>query len=250
MELLELESQLAAEFGVVAVLDDDYGQARTLRLELEELGIEALVADLDDVPTLEQAVEWVRSSAAAVVCDVQLGNLHPGIGFNGAQLVARLVAESQIPCVLVTGFPADVGMVVRPYRAQIPVLFGRDETEDPQLIVDGLRRCRNEMEHGRGPERATHRVPLFVEKVSAASEGVALDARVGGWTYRAAVRFPATMVDSSCDDVRVAEALIGKVFFARANIGAERDWDIFFEEPEPQMFDPTGLELHFEAEDD
>lgn len=249
MALLELDAELGAEIGVVAVLDDDVGQARTLRLELEEMGVQAVIADLDDVLTIDRAVEWIRNIARAVVCDVQLSNLHPGVEFNGAQLVARLIADEQIPCVLVTGFPADVGMVVRPYRRQIPVLLGRDETEDPEAVIEALRRCRREINQGPGPDRETHRVPLFVEKASATSDGVALDVRVGGWSYRAAVRFPAMMLQDLYNDLSAAQKLVGRVFFARANIGSERDWDIFFEDPESEIFDPTGLPLHFDAED-
>ncbi len=40
------------------------------------------------------------------------------------------------------------------------------------------------------------------------------------------------------------------VFFARVNIGAQREADLFFEDPEPKFIDPAGLKLHFEEGDE
>jgi hypothetical protein len=138
-----------------------------------------------------------------------------------------------------------VGMLVRPHRHRVPVLVSRDEAEEPDVLIAGVRACRVEMARGRSPERETHRVPLFVEKASQA-EGVALDARVGGWARKASIRFPARMLDARYDDLTAAQAAVGRVFFARVNIGAEHEDDLFFEDPEPELIDPKDLPLHFE----
>lgn len=231
----------------VAVLDDDASQAKTVGFQLEDVGIEPLIVDLDEVPTLDDAVRWIgERNVGGIICDVQLNNLHGGMCFHGAELVARLVDEHKIPCVLTTGFAPDVWMLVRPYRAHIPVLLGRDETEDPEALVGGLERCAAEIRNGRGPERRTHRVPLFVERVGQTEHDTALDARVGGWVHKTPMRFPASMLDLASAQAARSGELVGKVFFARVNLGAEREPDLFFEAPELEFVDPAGLNLHFD----
>lgn len=246
MAVLDIAPQVGHELGVVAVLDDDAGQAKTARLQLGDLGVEALIIDLDEVPTLEDATAWVLAHAQALVCDVQLNNLHGNVAFTGAQLVAHLVSEHKIPCVLTTGFLIDVGMWVRPYRQNIPVLLTREETVEAEALLEGLSRCHDEIVHGRSDERRTDRVPLFVEKAGPAEQGMALDARVGGWAHRVPMRFPASLLAEEYEAEGRAYALVGQVFFARVNIGARRESDLFFEDPEPDVTDPTRLKLHFE----
>lgn len=240
------EPPTEAALSSVGVLDDDEGQAKTMGFQLEDVGVEPVIADLDEVPTLESAVAWIlERELAGVICDVQLNNLQGGMEFQGAQLVSRLVKEFHLPCVLTTGFGADLGMLVRPYRANVPVLLGREETEDPGALVEGLQRCAAEIRDGRGYERRTWRVPLFIERTGVTEHGTALDARVGGWAHKTPMRFPARMLGVEHDAKAAVVGLVGKVFFARVNLGAERETDLFFEDVEPQLLDPQGLKLHF-----
>ena len=233
----------------VAVLDDDAGQAQTVRYQLEDVGVEPIIADLDAVPTLNKALHWLNDAdAEGLICDVQLNNLHGGMKFDGAQLVARLVTERRFPCVLTTGFPNEVWMLVRPHRSRIPVLLGRDETEDPEALIRGLERCGDEIHQGRPAERQTYRVPLFVERYEPTEHDIALDVRVGGWVHKTPMRFPASMLGDGALAVARTGDLVGKVFFARVNLGASRESDLFLEEPEPTFLDPSALELHFEGD--
>jgi CheY-like chemotaxis protein len=233
--------------GVMGVLDDDANQAKAVRLQLEDAGIETVIANLDDIPTIERAIDWVSSQTQALICDVQLNHQHSGIDYNGAALMSTVIDQCGIPGVLTTGFKADVGMLVRPYRHRVPVLVSRDETEETDVLIAGVQICREEIAHGRAPNRETHRVPLYIEKASQA-DGVALDARVGGWSSKASIRFPATMLGEKFDTMAVAEGIVGRVFFARVNLGAEHESDLFFEDPEPDLVDPADLKLHFEAD--
>lgn len=234
------------EFGPVAVVDDDASQAQTMGFQLEDVGLEPLVVDLDQVLQLEEAATWLTARAGSLICDVQLKNLHPGMGYHGAQLVANLIAQFRMPCVLTTGFTQDVGMLVRPYRGHIPVLLSREETEDSETLVEGLQRCKVELEDGPIPERRTRRTSLFIERVGQADGGVALDAQVGGWPHKTPMRFPAVMLGEEYGDRAQADQLVGKVFFAKVNLGAAREPDLYFEEPEPKFVDASELELKFE----
>lgn len=236
------------DVGIVAVLDDDTDQAKIMRFQLEDVGVQAIIADLDMVPTLERAIQWIRGNANAVICDVQLNNLHGGIDYDGAQLLARVIGDERIPGVLTTGFKDDVGMLVRPHRGHIPVLVSRDETEDPDILVAGVLMCRAEIDSGRGGERQTHRTALYIEKASMADTGVALDARVGGWARRISMRFPAAMLGSDFETIEHARRSVGKVFFAAVNLAATSETELFFEDIEPELIDPEGLSLHFEAD--
>jgi CheY-like chemotaxis protein len=244
MAVMEAPRRAETDFGVVAILDDDATQAKTVEFQLDELGLESLIVDLDSVPTLADAVGIVREHASSLITDVQLNNLHGGIDFHGAQLVAALVSEYGMPCVLTTGFAPDVWSLVRPHRRDIPVLLARDDTEDPECLLEGLQRCKEEIENGRGPERRTYRVPLFVERVATES-AFAIDARVGGWKHRASMRFPASMFDQAYENEDKIKELQGKVFFARVNIGAESEPDLFFEDPEPTVVTPDAESLYF-----
>ena len=234
--------------GVMGILDDDADLAKAVRLQLEDAGIKTVIANLDDIPTIERAIDWVGSNTQALICDVQLNHQHSGIDYNGAALMSSVIDKCNIPGVLTTGFKDDVGMLVRPYRHRVPVLVSRDETEEPDVLIAGVDVCREEIAHGRAPNRETHRVPLYVEKASLA-DGVALDARVGGWSRKASIRFPASMLGEKYDDMTVATGIVGRVFFARVNLGAEHENDLFFEDPEPDLVDPSDLKLHFEADE-
>jgi CheY-like chemotaxis protein len=243
--LIVVETPIYSTTGTIAVLDDDADQAKVVKLQLDDAGVETVIANLDDVLTLDQAVAWIAEHAQAVICDVQLNNQHASIGYNGAELLSRVIAELRIPGVLTTGFKDDVGLWVRPYRANIPVLVSRDETEDAEVLLRGVEVSRAEIADGRGTDRETFRVPLFIEKAGRGDRGIALDARVGGWSRKASMRFPASMLGSGYDNFDTAHQLIGKVFFACVNLGAEHESDLFLERVELELIDSADLPLHF-----
>jgi CheY-like chemotaxis protein len=233
-------------FSTIAVIDDDADQATAVGLQLEDLDLKPIIADLDEVPTLDSAIDWVASNAQALICDVQLSTQHDVVDYNGAELMSRIVGDCGIPGVLTTGFTDDVGMWVRPHRSRIPVLVSRDDTLEGEVLLGRMQVCRDEIARGRAPDRQTHRVPLYVEKAGFADIGVALDARVGGWSRKASMRFPAMMLGEEYEEIERARDLVGKVFFARVNIGAEHETDLFFEDPESELVDPRELPLHFD----
>jgi CheY-like chemotaxis protein len=237
-----------APAGIIAVLDDDADQAKVMKIQLADVGVEALIADLDTVPTIDHAISWIRHNAQAVICDVQLNHGNTSIQYDGAELMATVIGDCRIPGVLTTGFKDDVGMFVRPHRPKIPVLVSRDETEDAAVLLSGVDRCRAEIAHGRAPDRATHRVPLFIEKAGRTETGIALDARVGGWSRKASMRFPARMLGDQFNHFDAARAIVGRAFFAAVNLGAEDETDLFLENVEPELIDPSGLALHFGPE--
>jgi CheY-like chemotaxis protein len=245
MSNLQADTPVALGLNTMAVLDDDAVQAKAVKLQLEEIGVETVIADLDRVPTLERAIDWVLEHAQAAVCDVQLNHLHSGVNYDGAQLLSSLIGDHAIPGVLTTGFKDDVGMCVRPHRWRIPVLVSRDETEEPEVLLEGVEICRKEMANGRAPDRETHRVALFIEKTATIDNRVALDARVGGWSQKASIRFPASMLGEQYDNIEAARAIVDHAFFAHVNLGAEHETDLFFESPESELVDPSELPLHF-----
>ena len=236
------------DIGMVAVLDDDTDEAKVVKMQLQDIGVEAIIADLTQVSKLEQAIDWITGNANAVICDVQLSHWCSGICYDGAQLMSAVIGDHRIPGVLTTGFKDDVGMLVRPHRWRIPVLVSRDETVEPEVLVRGVETCRAEIDHGRAPDRETHRVPLYIEKMAVVDNSVALDARVGGWSRKASIRFPADMLGEQYNKTEAAGEIVGRAFFASVNLGAEHETDLFFEDPELEFVDPEGLPLHFEAE--
>ena len=236
------------DIGTMAVLDDDTDEAKVVKMQLQEIGVETIIADLAQVSKLEQAIAWITGNANAVICDVQLNHYQSGICYDGAELMSAVIGEHGIPGVLTTGFKDDVGMWVRPHRRRIPVLVSRDETMEPEVLIRGVEICRAEIDHGRAPDRETHRVPLYIEKTAVVDDRVALDARVGGWSRKASIRFPADMLGRQYNAIEAARDIVGRAFFAHVNLGAEHENDLFFEDPEREFVNPAGLALHFEAE--
>jgi len=168
----------------------------------------------------------MREAGDAAICDHWLRR-GLDVDFNGAQVAAALNAQ-HCPTLLLTSILMDAGVTIRPHRPSVPQLLSRDESGDTDRVLEAFAFTIDERRNGRGPTRATHRVPISVERVFRDEGRDVADGIIGGWRLEQAVRFPLSLLAEPWSS-RPREAE-GKIFFAKANIGALHSEDLFFEE--------------------
>ena len=208
----------------VAILDDDENEAEAIAIQLEDVGLESRLVRPDGLG-LGACVEEMRERGDAAICDHWLRR-GLDVDFNGAQVAAAL-NDLACPAILLTSFLMDAGVTIRPHRPSVPSLLSRDEAEDTGQILEALAFTISERKHGRGPTRATYRVPVSIERVLRDEGKDVADGIVGSWRLEQAVRFPLSLLaEPWCTRPRDAE---GRIFFAQVNIGALRPEDLFFE---------------------
>lgn len=212
----------------VAILDDDENEAEAIAVQLEDVGLESCIVRPRG-RELDACVVQMRESGDAAICDHWLRR-GLDVDFNGAQVAAALNDEER-PAVLLTSFLMDAGVTIRPHRPSVPTLLSRDEAENTGRVLEAFAFTIDERRNGRGPTRATYRVPVSIERVFRDEGKDVADGIVGGWRLEQAVRFPLSLLaERWASASRDAE---GKIFFAMVNIGALRPEDLFFEQFEP-----------------
>lgn len=226
----------------IAIYDDNDEEAQTLEIDLSDLGVGCVVVVPTEHRKLDDALQAVRDSGNAAVCD-QVLRVQAGAEFSGAQLVTELVA-GMTPTVLITAFAADVGMQIRPHLPQVPAFLRRSEmSDDPSVVIDELESCRLELLNGRPRHRQAFRTPIYIEKCTAINDDHALDARIGSWQLDEVIQFPARMLGEAW--AKDPSSAVGQVFFAQVNLAARKPDELFLEMLEPEPIDLEEAELHF-----
>lgn len=208
----------------VAIIDDDYTQAETTALKIEEANFEPEIIRAEHpFKQLEDlAAEVVRTGSQAAVCDHRL--TPQGFAtFNGAPFVA-LLYDKKVPSVLITTYDMDVDVSIRKCRHKIPVLLDRDAATDPDIIRQGLLESARELQGDLSIDRRPHRSLVRVTNIDTESNEPVLDVIIPSWNPKRAVRFPLSLVGWSIqNDVRQGTRL-----FAQVNIGAEDPQELYF----------------------
>ena len=227
----------------VAVVDDVVHYAETAAGMAEEAGlIPSIISETDGkYEFTHQLLERVReSNCSAVICDHRLSQTKFA-SFTGAEFLSELYQVS-IPGVLLSTFSAiDGDTSIRLHRARIPSLIGREEL-DPNQLLQGLRRCEDELAGVIAPERRLTRAIVRIVGVSADSDVPVAEAIVHSWNPEYAVRFPLELIE----DLQIRELLIPNLsgelrLFAEVNVGCRDDTELFFRAfelaPEPNVDD-------------
>ncbi len=203
----------------VAVVDDNEEDRQLLMWALES--VDLVPVEIDELTTVDAAVQAVRASADALVSDHQL-RWGQAANFDGAELVARCF-EAGIPSVLVTAYVMDSDSVIRMHRRRISGLIPRDEVDGERLRT-ALDLSAAELSDRPPPERVPRHTLVRVLRVRVGAPEPMVDAVVPQWNPHRNVSFPARMLG-------VAEAhpsLEGRRYFAMVNVGAEDERDLFF----------------------
>jgi hypothetical protein len=204
----------------VAVVDDEPDSAAGMVVAIEDAGLEPLVVTkkMENVDELRPLVE---GSADAVLCDNRL-DFSGYAPFPGAQAVAVLTT-ARIPAILVTMFlDSDSLSTIRRFRYRIPVVLPRHDLA--KSLNSALATCLSELEGRYAPERRPRRVILRIEDVQRQGTDEWLDVVIPAWRAEHAVRLPADMVPQNLQ----SDLSRGGRLFAKVNIGAKAQEDLFF----------------------
>ncbi|HEV3073448.1 MAG TPA: hypothetical protein VHB47_03430 [Thermoanaerobaculia bacterium] len=219
----------------IAIIDDDKYQAETIGDLVLDAGYRPRILEgvFRDVSIL---VERIRREADAAVCDHRLA--HGGFAsFPGAEAVAGLYRQ-RIPSVLLTQyFEMDADVAIRKWRPWIPVVLGRNEVaEEPELILQALSVCQQELNGFRSQERRTQRSLIRIADTDNEGGEPVLDVFVSTWEPLTAVRIPLDVIP---EELR-GSATVGTYFVAMVNTDAERSADLYFDDIKaaPAAYDP------------
>ena len=221
---------------LVAIVDDIGDERKTLEGELEEAG-HGVIPREAPLPSLDVLSAWlVEERAEAFVCDQRLSvsNYAP---FRGAEAVRQIFRSLQLPSLLISSYIHDEMPAIRPCRADVPVLIGK-ELLNPDLINKGFALGKAELDGDIPIQRTPRRTGVYVESVDALDLG-RVEVIVPGWDEHSAVELPLNMIKNGRlrEDVhqRRVDWLIAKV-----NIDAEQNVDLFFTDFE-RAPDPEGI---------
>lgn len=212
----------------VAIIDDDYIQAQTTGLNLEEADFEPVIIQADHpFERMEDLVmKLLETESQAVLCDHRLTPQRLAT-FNGAPFLARLYDLKVMPGVLVTTFiEMDANESIRKWRDKIPVLLDRDEAADPDILKRSLFESALELKGQISTERKPHRTLIRVTNIDNETREPTLDVIIPSWNPKRAIRFPLSLVQSELQH----NVQIGTRLFAQVNIGAENPQELYFKE--------------------
>ena len=225
----------------VAIVDDERFKAETVAGIAEEADlVPAIISDGDGPFQNEvQLLNQIQTQdCAAVICDHRLtGNQFTS--FWGAELMDTLYRQ-HIPGLLLSTFAAvDSDTIIRRHRARIPCVVGRGEL-NPDSMIQGLRRCEEELNGHSVPERFPRRTLVRVVRISPGlvDDGMVVDAIVHSWDPDYGIRFPLDLIENP----KIQQLLLNDFnseirLFAQVNIDCQDSMDLFFRDfelaPEP-----------------
>lgn len=206
--------------GSVKIVDDDKNAREGLSFSVEDAELHPICED-GPLPPLKDFVAKTVKEVDAVLCDHHL-KLGRYAGFDGTEVVSYFY-QRRFPVVLCTSWSkADID-AMRLHRRFIPVLIRTDEVS-PESIVKGFEVCIEEFKGNYLPSRREVQTLVRIEDTDIEQNPNIVYAVVPGWNPRQVVRFPITVIDKSLWQ----HVKAGERFFAKVNIGAENQADLFF----------------------
>ncbi len=224
-----------------AIINDDEREQDMWSLQVEEAGYQPYVVQRPHgraFGSVDELAKEVENNARFAVFDHRLA---PGdmAQFTGAEIVAALYDRRRTAPLLVTTWEKiDRDTTIRLYRRKVPILLSSENFDDPETIRECFRVCGREVWNGELPlQRRPWRTIIQIEEVDWKTNTVV--ALVPGWNPDVKVRLPLDLIDRQLHG-RVES---GRHFFARINIGAEREEDLFFGDFElaPEVDPNDGL---------
>ena len=206
----------------IAIVDDE---------EAVRAGYEELVVDLNvdpvteagPLPDLETFVRRVVEHSDAVVCDFKLTG-GPYSTFNGTAAVSRWYDQKH-PALLCTMWDTAMIDELRRHRAKIPVLVNPSDL-DAGRIIQGFETCLEEFSGNRVDGRKLYRTLVRVEDLSGSEERLPYAfLAIPAWIRAKIVPVPLADIPEHAR----GQIVSGGRLYARVNLGAEADEDLFFD---------------------
>lgn len=210
----------------ISIIDDEPNVRSVYQYPIEELDIEP-VDEEGPIDNIDNLFNKTREFAQAVVCDYHL-RVHNYSRFNGAELVAYLYRKN-FPALLCTKWEEASLDEIRPLRKYIPALIRPDEL-DPSTINHALEIIIGEFQGNQVASRRPWRTLARVESVEETNPNnpfayIILPA----WDPDEVIRLPLSTIPDN-----ISRQLVeGKRLHVKANIGAERHEELYFEDWEP-----------------
>jgi CheY-like chemotaxis protein len=206
------------------VVDDDANARRSVALVVNDADLEAIEV-AGPLPSLQEFVRQTVEQSDAIVCDHRLKRTNYAL-FDGAEAVASFYRE-RFPAVLCTSYvKADIDSM-RQYRREIPALFSTPA--NPDNIARGLEQCIEEFSGHFRPTRKLWRTLIRVEDRNDESVPHLIYVVVPGWSAAEAIRLPMNLLPTAIQP----NIKPGSRLFAKTNLGAEKQEDLFFQDFEP-----------------
>jgi hypothetical protein len=221
-------ASLASEIHRVAIIDDDYIQAQTTGLNVEEANFEPFIIRADSrFERMEDLLtKLLETGSQAVLCDNRL-TPQGYAAFNGAGFLALLYDQKVMPSVLITTYvDMDADESIRRWRHKIPVLLDRDSAANPEVLKRGVFESARELRGEVSVERKPYRTLIRVTNVDKETKEPILDVIIPSWNPKRAVRFPLSLIKQ---DIQV-DVQLGTRLFAEVNIGAEDPQELYFKD--------------------
>jgi hypothetical protein len=218
----------AAAAPVAAIINDDETYQDMWSIQVEEAGYQPYIVHRPSgraFASVEELANEVENHAQYAVFDHRLAQRDMA-QFTGAEIVAALYERRRTAPLLVTTFEKiDKDTTIRLYRRKVPVLLSSADFDNPDTIRDSFNVCGREIWKDDIPvERRAWRTLVQIEDHDTDSKIQTVDVLVPGWDPETKVRFPLDLMPANLRN----QAIPGKRFFARVNIGALREEDLFF----------------------
>ena len=206
----------------VMVVDDNEDARKALSLHITDANLEPILKE-NPLSSIDEFLIDTKNQVDAIVCDHKLTQ-GGYANFNGAEIVANCYKE-HVPALLCTAWSkADIDSMRR-YLRYIPVLLSTSEVE-PDVIVKGIECCLKEFKKEFPPNRIPIQTLIRIEDRDNDQKPSIIYCVVPGWNPNEVVRFPLDLVNEELQDL----VLPDNRFFAKVNIGAEIESELYFTE--------------------
>jgi hypothetical protein len=205
----------------VRIADDSEDNRETLSDDLRDANFTAEPLD-GPFLTLQDLLRAVTEGADAAVCDHHLAprNYAP---CTGAELLGRCY-DLSFPSVLVTKREKSNIDQIRPFRSKIPSLIPTEDV-NTDAIIKGWEVCIGEFNQKFIPARRSWSAVLRVDYVYTSGQQTEVDVILPAWNSDEIVKLSLEMFPENIrEHVRPEER-----FFAKVNLGAENQFDLYFE---------------------
>jgi hypothetical protein len=203
----------------VAVIDDQPLVRKSYGYTIQNVGLDPWLQEGPLPDSIDEASSSIAQGATAAVCDYKLSG-RAYAKFKGAELAADLY-KKRLPVLLCTQYVHAEVYQFTPFRRWIPVILApRDVNEE--TLIRGLRDCIAELDGEIRVERRPWRTMIHFLSEDEDSPGVYF-AEIPGWSVDQVIKIrlsslPPGIRRSVKPDYRC---------FAKVNLGAESDIDLF-----------------------
>lgn len=203
----------------VLVVDDDERARIGVSMSIKDASFEPIL-EKNPLPDIKKFIQNSREKGDAAFCDHRLrkGNYAP---FDGAQAVAYFYQQN-FPAILCTAWSKADLDAMRQFRRFIPVLIKTDDAANPEVIIEGYKKCVKEFLGEFSPSRKPWRSLIRVIEVD--RQRNIFYVVLPGWLTNDVIALPLNLVG----DNFTSKIIPGLRFHAKVNMGAPGMDELYF----------------------